>query len=131
MKLTQFVVDRYMRIRTLGLVLPGTSETSPRGYRYLAFPDTLMRCLDERMVMTIGESYRKTRPTEEHAGDLIKLLTGDDGSESERKSMGLRARRRWLKRQVRADFASGQLIEIHGWLLSRTEARQCALFSIR
>jgi hypothetical protein len=38
----------------------------------------------------------------------------------------------WLANEdpVRADFAAGRVIAVRGWLLSRTEARRCALFSL-
>ncbi len=35
-----------------------------------------------------------------------------------------------LLRRIRADFERGDIVKLHGWLLSRTEARVCALFSI-
>jgi hypothetical protein len=31
---------------------------------------------------------------------------------------------------VRSDFAEGRTVVVHGWVLSVTEARQCALFSL-
>ena len=32
--------------------------------------------------------------------------------------------------QVRRDFAEGRTVEVQGWVLSVTEARQCALYSL-
>jgi hypothetical protein len=34
-----------------------------------------------------------------------------------------------MAKQVRADFAEGHTVIVDGWLLSTTEARQCALYS--
>jgi hypothetical protein len=32
---------------------------------------------------------------------------------------------------VRADFAAGKIVRCDGWILARSEARACALFSLR
>jgi hypothetical protein len=42
----------------------------------------------------------------------------------------LRPRRSTVSDLVRDDFAGGRTIVIDGWVLSVTEARQCALFSL-
>lgn len=39
----------------------------------------------------------------------------------------LAARRHRLEARVRAEFASGTTVQLDGWVLSRTEARLCAL----
>jgi hypothetical protein len=39
-------------------------------------------------------------------------------------------RRRPIEQQVRDDFAAGRTVVVDGWVLSATEARQCALFSL-
>lgn len=38
---------------------------------------------------------------------------------------------RSLLEQIRSDFDQGDVVNLHGWLLSRTEARVCALFAAR
>ena len=43
----------------------------------------------------------------------------------------LRAPRSSVEDAVRADFAAGRVIVVRDWVLSVTEARQCALFSLR
>jgi hypothetical protein len=32
---------------------------------------------------------------------------------------------------VRADFATGEIVKCRGWILSKSEARACALFALR
>ena len=34
-----------------------------------------------------------------------------------------------LLSRIRADFERGDIVNLHGWLLSRTEARVCALYT--
>ena len=35
-----------------------------------------------------------------------------------------------MQQKVRADFENGETLVIQGWVLSQTEARQCALYSL-
>ncbi|CAN0409332.1 unnamed protein product, partial [Laminaria digitata] len=35
-----------------------------------------------------------------------------------------------ISKQVQADFAFGHTIQLNGWILSQTEAQQCALYSL-
>jgi len=35
-----------------------------------------------------------------------------------------------MEERVRADFAAGRVVVVRGWILSVTEARECALFSL-
>ena len=35
-----------------------------------------------------------------------------------------------LLRRIRGDFVRGDIVNLHGWLLSRTEARLCALYAL-
>jgi hypothetical protein len=36
-----------------------------------------------------------------------------------------------LDQQVQDDFARGRTVNVNGWILSVTEARQCALYSMQ
>ncbi len=37
---------------------------------------------------------------------------------------------RMLQDRIRSDFATGETVEVDGWILSRTEARLCALAAL-
>ena len=57
--------------------------------------------------------------------------TGAAISQSRRRGFLLPwARHRSIAQQVRDDFAAGRTVVVDGWVLSATEARQCALFSL-
>lgn len=87
--------------------------------RALAHPELLV-ALGPETVSEIGESYRALVPAEDDAKTLEGALRAE-----------LRAIRWSNEDPVRADFEAGRVIVVRGWLLSRTEARQCALFSLR
>lgn len=94
----------------------------PRGYRRAAVPETLARFVDIRMIVKIGDSYRQTNRLEFDAKTLERLIDGDGDDAS--------GGRGSIEDRIRDDFRQNQVLQLHGWLLSRTEARQCALFSV-
>ena len=85
----------------------------------LARPE-LLGALGANAVREIGEAYRALVPAESDRASLETALRAD-----------LRAARSSSEDPVRADFAAGRVIVVRDWVLSRTEARQCALFSVR
>jgi hypothetical protein len=79
------------------------------------------------LVRAIGARYREMVPAERTAESLAAAI--DD-------SRPLSSRLPWATRptvaeMVRTDFARGRTVVVDGWILSATEARQCALYSLR
>lgn len=70
----------------------------------------------------IGEAYLKLTPEENSPKILLDHLLS-----SSRFSDFLLFRRSPLRDAIRADFTKGHTVNIKGWILSRTEARLCAL----
>lgn len=81
--------------------------------------------LGDRLDMRrVGALYRARRPEESRTSDLIAHLArhvpvrpGED----------VRMIRRRIEARIRRDFAAGRTLVLDGWVLSVTEARQCAL----
>lgn len=90
----------------------------------LARPDLLSMLDDRNQVRELGRRYRSMVPEEDGREPLAKALKGELRPGS---STGREAR---LEEKIRADFAAGRTVTLKGWVLSRTEARQCALFSL-
>jgi hypothetical protein len=84
----------------------------------------LLLALGPDAVRELGRRYRASVPRESDARQL---------------DAAIQASRPWTARiglshpsiagQVRDDFDAGRTVIVDGWLLSRTEARQCALYS--
>jgi hypothetical protein len=77
---------------------------------------------DPRLVRTIGLRYRRARPAEDEPALLAfaiapRAITGEEW-------------RRQCARRIRDDFTSDRTVLIDGWVLSVTEARECALWSL-
>ena len=86
--------------------------------RHLAHPELLI-ALGPESVREIGREYRALVPGESDRATLQSVLRAQLG-----------ATRESNEDCVRADFAAGRVIVVHDWMLSVTEARQCALFSL-
>lgn len=91
----------------------------------LGQPD-LVAVLGPDVVRRLGRSYREHVPRE---GDASRLAAALRASRPWTARIGLRAFP--IADQVRADFDANRTVVVDGWLLSVTEARQCALFSAR
>ena len=87
-----------------------------------------MNCLDEQVIASIGDGYRRIHPQEKASDWSVSVA---DGEENKTDFWSTKKRRRLLQNKIRADFVSGELVQVQGWVLSQTEARQCALFSVR
>lgn len=109
----------------LALVTLSCAPGAEYNERSLARPE-LLEALGAGGVRAIGARYRATHPTESDAGALRDAIL---------------ASRPWHARLVgeaqssiadlvRVDFEQGRTVVVDGWLLSVTEARQCALFSL-
>ncbi|HKE89956.1 MAG TPA: twin-arginine translocation signal domain-containing protein [Gemmatimonadales bacterium] len=73
-------------------------------------PQELLDLLGPETVRGLGRRYREMVP----AADLLSATTS----------------RGSISRRIRDDFARGRTVVVGGWVLSLTEARQCALFSL-
>jgi hypothetical protein len=87
-------------------------RTDPRTTA-LETPDFLSHICDAPTLRQLGAAYRTQTPAEASQETLIRLL-----------QPGVTAQK------IEADYANGDIITLKGWVLSRTEARQCALFSL-
>ena len=91
----------------------------------LARPE-LLAALGAARVRELGHRYREMVPAERDAASLGDAI---------RHSLPLTARlfgssSTDVPRLVHDDFDAGRTVVVLGWILSATEARQCALFSL-
>lgn len=118
----------FLRLGAVGAAALATLGCGTRGEAdaaALAHP-ALLAALGDGPVRAIGAQYRASTPREREASTLRQAIYG---------SRPLRAR--LFNRSgpsvdalVRDDFANDRLVVIDGWVLSVTEARQCALYSL-
>ena len=89
----------------------------------LADPQLLSLIWDTETIKKIGNQYRLQMPSENSERPLVKSLKAAASEASLANSSN-------LEEVIKKDFETGDTIIVDGWILSRTEARQCALFSL-
>ncbi len=111
----------------LGLSLPGAAwRTSPSANLHTLARPALLDMFGERRVRDLGMRYRAMYPAACDADTLCAaMLDGDTPTPADAAAM-----RAYLNARIRDDFAAGRTMLLDGWVLSITEARQCALFSL-
>jgi len=91
-------------------------------------PNVLAHFCDGDTIRDIGVKYRKQVPAEDKRQKLVDiLLTKNTGEKVE--SSNYKRVSELLENKIQGEFKEGKIIVEDGWVLSETEARQCALFS--
>jgi len=100
-----------------------------RGVRTLAHPTALQAIGSGEFVRELGRAYRTRRPEEDDPDVLAEAIRGSDdaGTIAPETDAALSVS---PDRRIRADFEEGRTVQLDGWILSVTEARQAALHSI-
>jgi hypothetical protein len=93
------------------------------------YPLILSNFLDEESLRVMGNSYRIQRPDENSKVRLLNALkNGMHTIQTRTNEMAEQALA--IEKNVEMDFKSDKLMIIKGWVISETEARQCALLSL-
>ena len=79
---------------------------------------------DKKMLTEAGLAYRKAHQDEDSQAILSQKLSRG------MPTLDADALSRALNFQVKQEFKAGTTVTVSGWVMSVTEARQCALFSI-
>jgi hypothetical protein len=95
----------------------------------LLYPLILSGFCDEKTIRNIGLSYRTLVPNENSKDKLLTLLTNGMSSK-QFKSSDYPLVVSQLEMNIEKEFKEKKDIIINGWVLSETEARQCALLSL-
>jgi len=121
---------RIITIATAGLYLPITGcKSKGNGLAsMLSQPNALQHICDAETIRQIGKVYQKLVPGENEE-TLIRLLSPNIGHAID-KSTDDNLVKSVLEKRVRQDFQENKTMVVDGWVLSVTEARQCALFSL-
>ena len=90
-------------------------------------PAFLSRLFDEVTIKKTGQAYLQKTPAENTHDELVRLLANNNTIAS---SSDETAIHQYLEEKIKNDFDEGKTVMINGWVLSVTEARQCALSSL-
>jgi hypothetical protein len=118
---------RFLQVSALGVItIVADSACAPAADRdsAAAARPQLLTMLGPDRVRQIGSQYRAATPSENSADALHSALAGSHGLRIPFIGNGS------IDDQIRDDFAAGRTVVVDGWVLSVTEARQAALFSL-
>jgi hypothetical protein len=90
-------------------------------------PAFLSKLFDEVTIKKTGQAYLQKTPAENAHDELVRLLANDSTIAN---SSDEAAIHQYLEEKIKNDFDEGKTVTVNGWVLSVTEARQCALFSL-
>jgi hypothetical protein len=130
MKRAQFI--RIAAAATAVLALPAFYYYSRKNTcrNPLLRPTALACFCDEQTIRKIGEDYisAKLVISDEKKTLEEKILKGyADPSSQEPDDIHVS---NWIEDKIRRDFIEGRTVVVDGWVLSETEACQCALLSL-
>lgn len=97
----------------------------------VAQPQFLLHICDEKTVRTIGAMYKKQTPGESEGRKLASLILTDNAGHAIPESTDAATLQTALNQKIARDFETGRTVVVEGWVLSQTEARQCALLSLQ
>jgi len=87
----------------------------------LSHPKSLATILEMKDIKELGEAYRKQVSDESSERTLVELLLKELHDNNVTDST--------IATMIKEDFDNRNIIEVNGWILSKTEARQCALLT--
>jgi hypothetical protein len=121
----------YAAAGSAALSLPAATLTgaSSRRLTPLARPRTIQTIGRAPLVYRLGRTYRARWPDENDPNVLASAIRGEDPASASSPVAGsdLDAQ---IDRRIQQDFEAGRTVQLEGWILSVTEVRQCALYSI-
>jgi hypothetical protein len=99
-------------------------------YDVLGKPEALAQICDLNTLKEIGRAYRAQTVSEIDAHELASLLLTDSAGNSVSSALDQSFIQNLMSKKVNHDFEAGNIVIVKGWILSVTEARQCALLFI-
>lgn len=122
MKRRTFVIYTGVGVAAISLPIGCYQFQVPPYDPLISEPELLSYIWDAEAIEKAGALYREQFSEEDSEGQLVlKLLENLDGKSPEGSV---------LQQKIVQDFEKGDIVMVDGWILSRTEARQCALFSL-
>ena len=131
MKRRTFIWLSAVSAASLYIPAVGCKEASKPVVKALAQPQFLAQFCDEATIREIGNAYKKIRPNEQKATNLERLLLTDTTGRVAANTNDTTNLQTLLQQKITHDFETGQTVIVKGWVLSQTEARQCALYTLQ
>ena len=127
MKRRKFIVYSSL-VATAAVVPVSISCSEPETMESVVdFPRSLSFACDEDQIESMGREYHDKFPGESSV-DILRTGILDGWSDEKE---GINALKAFVETKIQSDFDKGDIVVLEGWVISRTEARQCALQYLR
>tara|TARA_R110000868_G_scaffold81472_2_gene230612 strand:- start:743 stop:1126 length:384 start_codon:yes stop_codon:yes gene_type:complete len=123
MERRKFIFVAASGVTTMIIPLGFYSCSNPKYDSAFAKPILLSNIWDTQIIAEIGELYQKQYLQENTEQELVEILSEGISMEKNDISESITSR-------IEEDFKTGKIVILDGWILSETEGRQCALFSL-
>jgi hypothetical protein len=125
---------QFLQLSAMGgtvILVTGIScnQRHPVSYDILGKPEELAQICDLKMLKEIGMAYQNQTASEMDADKLATLLLTDSAGKPV-SSTDLTFIQTLISKKIEHDFETGNIVIVKGWILSVTEARQCALLFV-
>jgi hypothetical protein len=130
MKRRTFILGSVIGLLGIGVFpfVQGVRSLSGKN-KSLTQPKLLSLFCDRRTIRMLGQAYIKLKPLELRFHSLNDLLR-DAVDKTVLESQDMVAVETQIEKRIKRDFDQRNTVVLKGWVLSVTEARQCAYFSI-
>ena len=123
---------KFIQVSAVGttvIVITGISckGRHPAFYNVLDKPVKLSGICDLNTIRNIGMNYRLQTPAESEADKLAELLSMDSAGNKISSSTDDLFIQNLINQKIKNDFETDNTVIVNGWVLTVTEARQCAL----
>jgi hypothetical protein len=129
MKRRDFIILSFYSGVLISLPFSGCGTASAVANRAWIPPGLLSNICDAKTLKEIGTNYRQKFSDENNEERLANLLLTDNDSKVVPGNSDDAVIHSLLEKKIKKDFETGDTVVIKGWILSKTEAQQCALFS--
>jgi hypothetical protein len=119
-------------VATASIVIPSLRcrDRNDVLYTTLKTPRFLSHICDKKALQNIGASYKKQFPEQAKEDALVKNLLTDNTGKPLPENANPATVDAMLDNKIGQEFDTEKTVIVDGWVLSETEARQCALYSI-
>ena len=129
MKRRPFIVTSLLSLLGIGVFSfirwIGNSSTD----KELAQPKFLSLLCDQSTIHMLGRAYLKLKPDETKDDVLLNDLMPEKSRKIFLEKQDVLIAESQIEKRIKQDFDTDNIIVVQGWVLSITEARQCAFFS--
>ena len=105
----------------------GCNKRHQVSYDILGKPEALAQICDLKTLKEIGMAYHAQAATQTDADQLAALLLTDSAGNTVSSASDNSVIQTMISKKIEHDFETGNTVIVKDWILSETEARQCAL----